>query len=101
MGQRLELQDLLEEILGTRYVYFQPPTNLKMEYPAIVYARDDLETQFADNHPYHVTARYTVTIIDRNPDSVIPTKVAILPMCVFDRRYTADNLNHDVFNLYF
>lgn len=101
MGQRLELQDLLETILGSRHVYFQPPANVQMEYPAIVYARDDLATQFADNHPYRFTQRYSVTIIDRNPDSVIPTKVAILPMCIFNRRFTADNLNHDVYTLYF
>lgn len=101
MGQRLELQDLLEAILGSRHVYFQPPANVQMEFPAIVYKRDDLATEFADNQPYRRTQRYSVTIIDRNPDSVIPPKVAILPMCIFNTHYVADNLNHDVYTLYF
>lgn len=101
MGQRLELQDLLEMILGSRYVYFQPPASVQMEYPAIVYARDDLATNFANNHPYRFTQRYTVTIIDRNPDSEIPLKIANLPMSVFNRYFAADNLNHDVYTLYF
>jgi len=33
MGTRLELQNLLENILGSRNVYFQPPENLKLNYP--------------------------------------------------------------------
>ena len=101
MGRRLELQALLENLLGTRNVYFQPPSNLKMQYPAIVYERDDIETTFGDNNPYRRTTRYMLTIIDRNPDSEIPDRVASLPMCIFSRHFSADNLNHDVYTLYF
>lgn len=102
MGQRLQLQAKLEEILGLPgNVYFQPPANLQMKYPAIVYSRDDAETLFADNDVYRRMKRYQVTVIDQNPDSEFPDKVAELPMCTYDRFFTADNLNHDVFNLYF
>lgn len=102
MGQRLQLQSLLEEIVGAgNPVYFQPPANVQMQYPCIVYKRDSADTRFAGNNPYRYTKRYMVTIIDRNPDSVIPDKVAALPMSIFDRSFAADNLNHDVFNLYF
>lgn len=100
-GRRLELQALLEDLLGSRNVYFQPPANVKMQYPAIVYSRDAADTQFAGNRPYRRTKRYQVTVIDRNPDSPVPDKVAELPMCAFERFFTADNLNHDVFGLYF
>jgi hypothetical protein len=99
MAPRLELQALLEEIAPN--VYFQPPTNVKLAYPCIIYERDYAQTRFADNSPYSRTKRYTVMVIDRDPDSAIPDKVAALPMCVFNRFYTADNLNHDVFNLFF
>lgn len=101
MGQRLQLQALLELILGSRNVYFQPPANVQMNYPAFVYARDDVDTTFADNRPYRHTKRYTVTYIDRNPDSSIPDKVAALPLCSFSRHFVADGLNHDVYTLYF
>ena len=101
MGQRLDLQTLLEGILGSRNVYFQPPANVQMLYPCIVYHRDTAVTKFADNKPYRYTKRYMVTIIDRDPDSEIPNKVAALPRSVFNRFFTADNLNHDVFNVYF
>lgn len=97
---RLQLQTLLEGF-GAEAVYFQPPASVQMKYPCIVYNRDDAVTQFAGNAPYRCTKRYQVTIIDRNPDSDIPAKVAALPMCIFNRFFVADNLNHDVYNLYF
>ena len=100
MGQRLELQTKLEELLGAPHVYFQPPANVQMQYPCIVYSRDDADTQFADNEMYRYCKRYQVTCISRDPDSPTPDKVAALPMCTFNRFYISDNLNHDVFNLY-
>lgn len=99
MAPRLQLQDLLESITDT--VYFQPPANVSLTYPCIIYKRDSARTEFADNNPYSHKLRYQVTVIDKNPDSELPAKVAALPMCLFDRFYTADNLNHDVFNLFF
>ena len=99
--RRLELQGVLQEILGGPDVYFQPPPTLRMNYPCIVYGRDNAWVQFADNKPYSRTKRYKITVIDSDPDSDIPEKVAKLPLCTFSRHYTADHLNHDVFNLYF
>ena len=101
MGLRVQLQQRLEEIVGNRHVYFQPPANVQIEYPCIVYHRDIAVTQFADDNPYRYTKRYLVTVIDRSPDSEIPDKVAKLPMCIHNRFFVAENLNHDVFILHF
>jgi hypothetical protein len=108
MAPRLQLQTLLENLNGgdtdpdkKLRVYFQPPPNVKMTYPCIIYKRDTADTKFADNEPYTHTKRYQVIVVDSNPDSDIPDKVAMLPLCIFSRFYTADNLNHDVFNLFF
>lgn len=101
MGQRLQLQSLLEEILNSPNVYFQAPPNLQMQYPCILYKKDRVETAFANNSPYRHTKRYQVTVIDEDPDSLIPDQIANLPLCSYDRSYPADNLNHDVFNLFF
>ena len=98
-SRRIQLQSILEAI--TTNVYFQPPANVQMQYPCIVYSRDTADTKFADNNPYRFTKRYQVTVIDRNPDSGLPEKVANLPMCTHNRFFTADNLNHDVFMLFF
>ena len=47
MANRLDLQALLEDLLGSRNVYYQPPESVKMNYPAIVYALEDIENTFA------------------------------------------------------
>lgn len=101
MASRLDLQTLLENILGSRNVYYQPPASVQMKYPAIVYSRYDIDTRHADNLPHIRTNAYTVTVVDKNPDSKIVDEVSKLPMCTYDRHYVADNLNHDVFTLYF
>lgn len=101
MGRRLDLQSLLETLLGSTNVYFQPPNNVQMLYPCIVYKRDDIDTAFADNKPYSLVKRYSLTVIDRDPDSGIHEIVAALPLCLFDRFYTANNLNHDVFVIHY
>ena len=101
LTKRLQLQDLLEALLGSRNVYFQPPVNVQMQFPCIVYRRDAATSLFAGNKPYRYTKRYQVTVIDPNPDSLIPDKIAELSLCTFERHFTAENLNHDVFNLFF
>ena len=106
MARRLQLQSLLETLMGDAperklNVYFQPPSNVVMQYPCIVYNRDRARTKFAGNKPYGVVRGYEVTVIDRDPDSEIPGKVAELPMCEHTRFFVAENLNHDVFTLFF
>ena len=101
MADRLELQALFEKILGSRNVYHQPPASIKMNYPAIKYNRKDISTRHADNGVYNAVNVYDVFLIDTNPDSEFVNKIAQLPYCSFDRQYTANNLNHFVFTLYF
>lgn len=100
MASRLKLQTKLEEILGSRNVYYQPPASVKMKYPAIVYRRKDIDTRFANNVVYMQSSSYEVVLIDKNPDSEFVDKILRLPYCSYDRHYTSDNLNHDVFTIY-
>lgn len=99
MGSRLDLQNLLEFILGSRNVYYQPPESIKIKYPAIIYRRNDIDNNFADDIVYMQNHTYQIIVIDANPDSEIVDRVSKLPMCRYDRHYTSDNLNHDVFIL--
>lgn len=101
MSRRLELHDIFVRLLGLQNVYFQPPATVKMSYPCIVYRRSRPEVRHADDGIYSSREGYTVTVIDPNPDSEIPEKVMLLPLCRFDRHFTADNLNHDVFTIYY
>lgn len=99
MGRRLDLHVLLQAIVDN--VYFQPPSNIQLVYPCIIYSRDYGDTKFADNFPYSFMQRYSVMVIDKNPDSELPAKVAALPRATFNRFFAADNLNHDVYSVYF
>lgn len=98
---RTELHDLLQSIPGVKKAYFNPPESVKMAYPCIRYKLDDVYTRRADNSVYTMTNRYLVTVIDRDPDSIIFKAVLEIPYCNLDRCYTADNLHHWVLSLYY
>lgn len=99
MAPRAQLQAKLELIVPN--VYFQPPTNVEMVYPAVVYERAKANTEYADNEPYTITKQYQLQLISRDPDESAFNAIAALPQCVHERFFVADNLNHDVFNIYF
>lgn len=102
MGSRIELQGELEAILGTRNVYFQPPEDIKLNYPCIVYRKSDMNLKHANDRIYAIKKRYSLTVIDRNPDSnIVMNLLARLPLVNYDRQYAANNLNHDVCTLYY
>jgi hypothetical protein len=101
MADRLGLQKLLEECLGSKNVYYQAPSSVRMKYPAIRYSRLNIENTFADDNVYAQNHSYEVIIIDKNPDSVVVDRVSKIPSSHYQRHYTADGLNHDVFTIYY
>lgn len=102
MASRLKLHEELIEVLGENRCFFQPPESVKLVYPCIVYNVSSGETTFADDVPYSFKKRYTVTIIGRDPDTALVERMAMrFPSCIYERRYVADNLYHDVFALYY
>lgn len=100
MDRRLQLHEILVKTAEGQKVYFQPPPNLVMEYPCVVYSRDSDWTEHAGNLPYAQAQRYTAIIIDRNPDSKLIDKFRHLPLCSFGSHYVVNGLNHDTFNIY-
>ena len=100
-ARRIELQGILENVLGSKNVYFQPPSNVRMKYPAIVYTRTGIDPIRANNGVYKMTASYEVVVIDANPDSSFVYKIAALPMCRHTNHFEQDNLNHDTFKLFY
>lgn len=98
--EREHLQQLLEDVPGIKAVYFQPPPNVTMQYPCIVYGRDMGDTRFADNVPYRYLQRYQITLIDRSPDSEALPHIIVFRSCTFSRQFVVDNLNHYIFFLY-
>lgn len=101
MSSRLNLQTLLEDILESRNVYFQPPESLKINYPAIIYSLNSFLDIQANNKLYLSKTSYSITLINKNPDNVLVDKIKQLPYCSFNRHYISDNLNHYVFTIYY
>ena len=101
MRPRAELHEILCNVLGSRNVYFQPPETIKLKYPAIIYSRDNIRNYHADDDVYNQMIVYQLMVIDKNPDSNIVQNISKLPLCQFNRHYVADNLNHDIFLIYF
>lgn len=99
MDRRPELGTILKQFCD--HVYFQPPASVNMVYPAIRYQRERIDNVSANNGVYLQNVAYQVTVIDEDPDSEIVKNVSKLPKCRFNRHYTADNLNHDVFLIYY
>ena len=101
MRTRLQLRDILQEATGLTNLYFQPPSSVQMKYPCLVYGLSSYRLENSDNRPYIGHKNYSVTIIDKNPDSEYPDKMLDVPYIRFDRHFSTDNLHHWVYTLYF
>lgn len=101
MDRQLELQAILENILESRNVYYQPPSNTKLKYPCIIYKRSSLHTRHANNSIYINKVRYEVLLIGNTPNNPIVDKILELPYCTYDRYYVADGLSHDSFTVFY
>lgn len=103
MGSRLNLDNKLREILGSTNVYYQPPESVKISYPCIIYDLADIPTENADNGLYIINHRYTVTLIHRDPDNELKDLILLKlqPYCTLNKIYTADNLHHYVYDVYY
>ena len=101
MADRLDLQNILEEMLESRNVYYQPPESTKMQYDAIKYSKKTITSRYANDAAYSMMDCYEIIVIATRPDHPVIKKLLRLPYCSFDRHYVADNLNHDVLTIYF
>lgn len=103
MERRLKLDAELKRIMdGHGQVFFQPPPSYKLTYPCLIYELSGGQSSFAGNMPYRFIKRYSLTLIGRNPDTAMVTTLATsFPMITMDRAYTADNLYHYAYTLYY
>ncbi len=107
MKARFELHKILCSVLdcpesGTECrVYFEPPENLRLQYPCLVYGISRVNARYADNRLYIACRGYDAVLITKNPDDPVWEKMLDLPMCRLDRRYMADNLHHFAYELYY
>lgn len=95
------LQTELEKLFECRHVYYNPPDNLTMEYPAIRYSVSDIESEYANNKRYIGFTAYDIVVIDKESDNPVIQKLLDLPYASFDRHYVSDGLNHDIIKLFY
>lgn len=95
-----ELNELFVSLLGSHNVYFEPPTNVVMKYPCILYESQAMTTMHAGNVPFAIQDHYRVIVIDQNPDSPYPRKIAGMQGARAARPYVSDNLHHFPFDLW-
>ena len=101
MTRREALHNIFVEILGSQNVYFQPPESIKLKYPCIIYETARPSIFHANDKKYLRRKCYSVSVIDRDPDSPISEKIANLPLCSFDRWYASDYMNHFIYTIYY
>lgn len=101
MGSRIDLQRLLENLLGSDHVYYDPPETVKIKYPAIIYSKNNVWSIRANDTRYQSRKRYNLIFVDRRPDNSIIEKLLDLPYCSYDRHYISDNLHHDSLTIYY
>ena len=100
--RRIELQNKLEEVLGSNKVYFRPPESIKLSYPCLVYNLRDGDARFADNAVYKFTRAYDVQLIHKTADTdLIEALMMAFPYIRFESSFRFDNLIHENFVLYY
>lgn len=103
MAEETKPADLLKrlsDIIGSEEVYYNPPPNIKMKYPAVLVKRQSGDTLYANGNPYLTAFRYQITLIQREPDSSFVREITRIPSCKYIRAYVADNLQHDIYEWY-
>ena len=92
-------QELLKHC---KSVYFQPPSNIKMNYPCIVYHKTAKFREFGNNKYYIKKQGYQLTVIDRDPDSLIADDLEDeFQYCAISQIFTNDSLHHTTLELYY
>lgn len=98
MMTRIEMQELLEGIIGNSNVYFQAPPNVGMKYPAILYSFENFDRRDADNKPYILSGRWQITHMYKSIKNDLKEKFIFeIPNCSFDRRIVTDGIYNDYY----
>src|SRR5699024_10394451 len=92
-----------ELLTVTKHAYFQPPANIKLEYPCIIYYRMEPNQIHANDTNYGITPAYEVTAISRDPeDETAIMLIKFFPISAINNRSSAiNNLYHINLAIYY
>lgn len=101
MKTKEEVGDLLEGVLGNSNVYFQPPTNIKLKYPCMVYKFVTPKVDRAGNMPYIVTGHWEVHHMYKDPDNSLVEKMLFAsPFVAHDNNIVSEGVYNDYYTIY-
>lgn len=102
MASWSDLRTELIQITGIKNVYYQPPSNVRMNYPCIRFKLDGADVKYASNTPYRMMVKYQIIYVTNKVDDDMITQLpSQLRYCSFNRQYTSDNLYHYVFEVFY
>lgn len=95
-----DLLHLLQQAVQHNRVYFQPPENLKIGYPAVVFHLSKIKIDHASDVPYKGAKEYSVILITKDPEPDVIDEILKIPYSSLDTTYISDGMNHFVFTVY-
>ena len=109
LSQKTDIIQSRVKGLGIKYVYFEPPQNIIMQFPCAVIRMGTISSRSANNRVYKLNNSYELIYIRRQFDDPMVNKILVgdseheppFSMIRHIRHYTADGLHHDLYKLYF
>lgn len=93
------LEVLKQEICPN--IYFTPPDDVTLKFPACVVTREDFDIRKANNKPYMSNMGYKVVYMSKNESDEIFMKISNTFMySAFRSEYKVNGLYHKVFVIY-
>ena len=97
---RTDVHEILTKLCDN--VYYQPPSNIQLTYPCIIYRKTGVVDLKAGNTLFHRYTVYTLTLIDRNPDTTLIEEVEKhFPHTQQTQPYSIDNLHHQTLIIHY
>ena len=82
-------------------LYFQPPADIRLTYPCILYSASGSQDMRANNGHYVLHIGYDITYITKDPDTKVPFKILeTVSYGNLGRQFVSDNLYHHVIECY-
>lgn len=84
----------------TPNVYYQPPSSKTLQYPCIVFSRENVDQTYANDKIYFLRQNWQIKCISTDSEWDVPKRLLeSMQFIEFDRTYPADNLYHTILNL--
>ena len=102
MADRMQLHKILINLLGSDHAYYDPPENVKLQYPCFIYSDENPYVRNANNRLYTFTRAYNVIYINKNPDNGMTQKMFEAFQYVrAGSSYVTEGLHHYTFDIYY